>query len=254
MGTKWTYVGQCVVPLTVDAHIVTAWQTDLKAQQSRIYDALTTKITDSTTFLNKIAVPSSARFTAFLATVGAGWDKAQIVMKQQAKLGASYTEWAAGVSSVFGSKGTFGAMVDAKVGKIQNLKRTLAVVGQKSFSKWGAAANAVLMFRGDTRPATYMTAPDTFTGTLEAGFDATLGALLSPSIIAELVSGAVMAQYAHEAGLTTLRDDIITATNLVIVDLMAAAVDGTHGASTLILSWNAGATPQRAAITAVCAT
>jgi hypothetical protein len=247
---KWQYVGQCTVPAVIDSHITTAWNVNLKASMTRIYDALTTKIATGTDFTTKIVTPSSLRYTAFLATVGAGWDKDTIVLKQAVKLGASYTSWAAAIKTVFGAGGTFPTIVDAKKAKFENVKRTLAVTGQKSFSKWGAAPNAVLLLRGDSRPLIYIASPDTFTGTLDTAFDAVMGALLSPSIIAELVYGCTMAQYANDAGLTTLRDNIIIAVNAQLVTLMTAALIGSHSTSTLVIAWNTGLTPARVQVTA----
>jgi hypothetical protein len=164
-------------------------------------------------------------------------------MKLQIKLAASYDKWLTNVTAVFGDKGTFSTTVDAKSAGISNLKRTIAVVGQKSFDKWGAASNAVLLLRGDSRPLTYIASPDTFAPNpeaLETAFDPILGALLSPALIAEMVYAAVMAQYADEAGLDTLRDEVLTDASDVLDPLMLAACDTEHDASSLVMSWDAG--------------
>jgi hypothetical protein len=252
LAQKWQYVGKCTVPSDINAHIKQAWVTNLTNQQARIFAALQTKIASGANFTDRIATPAYARYSAFLATVGGGWDRDAILLKMNAKLSSAYSKWLANITTVFGSGGTFATIVNAKSAGISNVRRTIAVTGQKSFGKWSAATTAVLLLRGDTRPVTYFTADDSLTGTVEAAFDATKGALISPSLIAELVYGAVMMQYCSDANppLTTLRTTIETAANLVLDDIMAAGLETAYAATTLHLAWDAGSS--KVTVTATC--
>jgi hypothetical protein len=107
--------------------------------------------------------------------------------------------------------------------------------------------------RGDTRVAPYFTVDETLTGTLHAVFDSTKGALISPSLVAEIVYACVMAKYADEAALPTERAAILTAANTLIDTLINVGLDATHLGGgydfTIILSW-VGATTNNVLITA----
>jgi hypothetical protein len=245
MTQQWKYVGVISVPSTLASAIKDEWEATLKAECARIYTSLTTKINNSTAYNDKIATPSSEAFDAFLQSVGDKWNITDIKLKQKIKVTGKYTKWKANVDTVFGGGSpTFPAIVTAKKDKLDELKRVIGVVGHRSLGTWEPATMAVLLGRGDTRCATYFDTNDTFTGTLDAVFDPQKGALITPSLIAEMVYACVMAKYADEAGLTTERGNIISDANTLIDALVNVALDATHGGGgydfTIVLSWNAG--------------
>jgi hypothetical protein len=244
MADYWKYVGHVKLPTSLASAISDEWEATLKAETSRIYTALTTKIPDATAFGTKIATPSSSAYDAFLASVGGKWSITDIKLKQKVKLARSYDKWNTRITAVFGGASpTFPSTVTAKKANLDELKRVIGAVGNKSSEGWRPVSASVLLARGDTRISQYFTADETLTGTLHAVFDASKGALISPSLIAEMVYACVMAKYADEAGLTTERGNIISSANTLIDTLINVALDATHLGSgydfTIVLSWNA---------------
>lgn len=245
MAEYWKYVGNVTIPETLASAITDEWETTLKAECARIYTSLTTKISDATTYGTKIATPSASAFDAFLQSVGAKWSITDIKLKQKVKVSGKYTKWKANVDTVFGGGSpTFPAIVTAKKDKLSELRRVIACVGHRSLGTWEPVSMATLLARGDTRCATYFDTNDTFTGTLHSVMDAKKGALITPSLIAEMVYAVVMANYAHEAGLTTERDNIITGANTLLDAFIQVGLDATHLGGgydfTIVLSWNGG--------------
>lgn len=250
--TKWQYVGQMLLPSAVPSAIIDKWAADLSAQQAGILSRLTSKVPDNTAFQADIVTPSSSRYADFLATVGGAWDRDTILMKQKAKLGRSYTQWLAGINAVFGSGGTFPTTVNAKKGKYDLARYTLGVTGVRyikttGFGVWNPATVGALLMRGDTRPFTYFDANDAFTpsqGNLENVCDSMKGAYGSPALIADTVRCSVLSKFCDEAGLTTLRDNIITATNARIDDIVNMMLNATHKGTgydvTWVIAWNSG--------------
>lgn len=254
MTEYWKYVGQVQLPATLASSITDEWEATLKAECARIYTALTTKIPDATAFGTKIATPSSSAYDSFLQSVGGKWSITDIKLKQKVKLSRSYTKWNTRITAVFGgATPTFPATVTAKKANLDELKRVIGAVGNRSSEGWRPASACVLLARGDTRIAPYFTVDETLTGTLHAVFDASKGALMSPSLIAEIVYACVMAKYADEAGLTTERGNIISGANTLIDTLIQVALDATHLGTgydfTIVLSW-VGATTNNVLVTA----
>lgn len=216
----------------------------MKAEVARIYASLIAKIASEADFGDKIADPSSAAYADFLATVGAKWDAVWIKLKQKVKLAGKYDTWKARVDEVLGGgTPTFPDIVTAKKGRLSELRRVIGVVGHKALGTWEPASMAVLLARGDTRCATYFDTNDTFTGTLDAVFDARKGALISPALIAEMVQACVMTKYADEAGLTAERGTIISESNTRLDALIQVGLNTVHKGTgydfTIVLSWNA---------------
>jgi hypothetical protein len=248
MADYWKYIGTMLLPADLPTGVLDEWETTLKAEKDRILASLTTKIATEGNFQDRIADASSDQFSAFLDTVGGAWDADVIEMKQRVKLARTYPDWAAGINAAFGAGGYFSDRVTAKKNKFKLARYTLGVVGHRasvggSFGVWNPASVGVLLLRGDTRPARYFDANDTFSGTLESVVDAKLGRLIAPSLLAETVYGAVMAKFANDGGLTTLRDNIITASNTRLDSLLNVALDATHKGGgydvTFVLSWSA---------------
>ncbi len=242
MTQKWKYVGIVSLPVSLASQISDKWVAVLSGETARIFTALTTKIPSEDLFKSKLAVPSSSAFDAFLQSVGGSWNITNIKLKQKIKLGRSYSKWVARITSVFGGgTPTFPSTVAQKVGNLDELRRVIGVVGNRSLGTWEPASMAVLLARGDTRCATYFDSNDTFTGTLEAVFAQPQGNLISPSLISEMVYACVMAKYADEAVDPTNRDAIITAANTVIDGLIQAALSTTYKGTgydfTIVLSW-----------------
>lgn len=247
MAQYWKYVGQVQLPASLASSITDEWEATLKAECARIYTALTTKIPDEAGFGDVIADPSSSAYNAFLQSVGGKWSITDIKLKQKVKLARSYDKWNTRITAVFGgSTPTFPATVTAKKANLDELKRVIGAVGNRSSEGWRPASACVLLARGDTRVEPYFTADETLTGTLHAVFDPSKGALLSPSLIAEIVYACVMAKYADEAVLPTERASIISGANTLIDTLIQVALDDTHKGTgydfTIVLSWVADTT------------
>lgn len=246
--TKWSYVGIMQLPADVPQGVKDEWETTLKAQRASILANLQTKIPNQTAFQDRIADASSDRYEQFLATVGADFDRDLILLKQRAKLARQYTQWLADVQSAFAIGGAFDVNVTAKKNKLSLARYTLGAVGLKydpttGLGVWNPAVMSALLIRGDTRCARYFDANDTFTGTLESVVDTAKGRLISPPMIAETVRCRVLAKFADEAGLTTLRDNLITASNTRLDDIINAGLNATHKGVgydvTWIMAWSA---------------
>lgn len=236
----WKYVGNVLLPASLDSSIIDEWEETLSAESGRIHTALTTKIADGDDYNDKIGTPSHEAYDAFLQDVGEKWDMALIKLKQKVKVLGKYDKWKTSVDAIFGGvTPTFPTLVTAKKGKLSELRRVIGVVGHRSLGTWEPATMAVLLARGDTRCAIYFDDNDTFTGTLEAVFDAQKGALISPSLIAEMVYACVMARYMYDAGLSAQIAAFLAAENAVIAALVGVALNLAHVADfTIVLSWN----------------
>lgn len=239
MSYVWRYEGDCELPSDIADAILNEWESTLKAERARILDALQTKIPNEAAFKDRIADASSDQYEAFLASTGAYWDRDWIVMKQRVKLAAKYNAWLTGIANAFAEGGTFETNVTAKKDKFKELRRVIGAVGHKALGTWNPVTMAVLLLRGDTRPFRYFDANDSFSGTHEPALDPTKGRYVTPSMIAQGVQGVVLAVYAEEAGLTSLRDSILTtASNTLQALADFAKISGYTVA--LNLSWNAG--------------
>lgn len=251
MPVNWSYVAPCTLGVDIPQAIKDEWETTLKNERERIYTSLVTKIPNSTEFGTKLADASSDQYEVFLATVGSGYDRDTIITKQRVKLSASYASWIAGVINAFrlttenpAGNDVFRTNVTAKKAKISNLRRTLAVTGYKPEGGFGAGVKAVLLANGDTRPLRYVVAGETLVATPHNVFHANFGRQVRALLVGELVRGVVLAQYAQDAGLTTLRDTLITAYNAKLATMVNAAKDATHAGAgysvVLTIIWNVG--------------
>jgi len=249
MVNYWQYIGTAQLPTEVPAAVKDEWETTLKAEMTRIYSNLLTKIPSEVLFKDRIADASSDQFEAFLATVGGAWDADEIKMKQRVKLNRQYAQWLANVQACFGGASPyFGDRVTSKKQKYDLARYTLGVVGLRyqttqPYTVWGIASKGALFLRGDTRPKRYIGTHESFTGTLENVCDTIGGRYGTPAMIAETVKACVMAKFADEGGLTTVRDNIITAHNTVLDKILQGFLNTAHLTPpkdvTWVLSWDA---------------
>jgi len=247
MAEYWKYIGTCTLPSDIPPEILNEWKETLKAEQARIYANLQAKVPDEVAFLDRIADASSDEYENFLQATGGRWDADIIKMKQRIKLARAYPSWNAGITAAFGEGGYFASRVDEKADKFKLVRYVLGAVGYRAntsdpYGVWNPVVVGVLLMRGDTRPARYFDANDSFSGTLESVLDPIKGRLISPSIIAHGVYAVVMAKFADEGGLTALRDEILSNANGVIDELLNVALDDVHKGSgydvTYVLEWD----------------
>jgi len=260
LADKWKYIGTVLLPTDLPTGVLDEWKATLKGEQARILASLQSKIANEGNFQDRIADASSDEYASFLATVGARWDVNVIEMKQRVKLARQYTAWKTAIENCFKVGGYFPDRVDGKADKFKLARYVLGAVGHRatvggSFGVWNPASVGVLLLRGDTRPARYFDANDSFAGTLEAVVKPTEGRLITPSILAEAIYGSVMSKFADEGGLTALRDSVITSVNTIIDALLQVALDATHvGVGydvTYVLSWSAPDTNVKITVTDV---
>lgn len=216
MGVVFDYVGQ-VVLLTEDelpADVIDEWEATLKGEQARIYNALTTKIPNATVFQDKIADASSDAWENF---VSSDWPDADIIkMKQRVKLARAYGAWKDGVDAAFAEGGYFPDRVTGKKDKFKLARYTISIVGLRHDPniRWRPGYKAVAFFTGDKRVLRYMDPSyDTYTGEPVMAILDAFGRYWRPLVIGQLVRGYVLAMFAHEAGLGSQRDSILSTIN-----------------------------------------
>lgn len=186
--------------ISVPSNVAARWETDLLAQRAYILSALNSKVPDAATFQKVIATPSSTRFSAFLLSVGSGFDASAIVSKQNAKLSASATQWLTDVNAAFQSGGSFDTNVALKSSKFLNAVYTIAAVGYTPTLAWGPAAKIVLLLNGDTRPLAYPLTGEVISGTPVNVFDPDFVRGPRAFILREVVRSLVVGQYFINAG------------------------------------------------------
>lgn len=196
------------------------WEATLKASRDAIKHALlTTKLPTEGDFDTKLAVPSSVRFSDFLATVGSDWTKADITLKQKAKLLKQYQAWKDGVTNAFAVGGQFETQVTAKKGKTAMMKYPLGMVGNKSEDRWRFASLLALGLVGDKRILTYITAPDSIDipANLVNALEPPYNIYDRPFIVALCTKYGVLLNYADEVGLdkTTLLASLNSGLNII---------------------------------------
>jgi len=247
MPNQWQYVGTVLLPTDLPDGVLNEWKDTLKAEMSRIYSNIQTKIPSSGAFADRIADASSDVYEQFLQTVGGKWNKDMITTKQRVKLARQYNAWKAGIDACFGTGGYFGSRVDSKADKFKLARYVIGAVGFRadpsgSYGVWNPVVFGALLLRGDTRPLRYQDSNDSFTGTLHSVLKTPHGNLVTPSIIAEAVQACVMAKFADEGGLTTIRDTILSNANTALDDILNVALDNTHKQTgydvTYVLSWD----------------
>ena len=208
---------------SVPTELVSEWETTLKGERARILNALLEKIPNATAFINRLAVPASERWSAF---INPEWpDRLMVLLKHGTKLKGAFASWSEGIQNAFKEGGVFETNVSAKKDKFQKARYTMGSVGIKYKTAWGPAYKAIGVISGDTRVTVYMGANDTFTGTVTNVF--LLGATKYARAIAvpAITQGLVIAQYAHEAGLTTERSQVISVVNSKLANTVLKMVD-----------------------------
>lgn len=251
MVEEWSYIGTIVIPDVLPDGVQTEWAATLKAEQARIKASLDGKIPDAAKFKDRLADLSSERYAAWLNPEEDPTKYIEELRKQRVKLGRAYPSWAAGVLAAFGEGGYFPDLVDAKAGKLDLARYVYAAVGHKAsvpptkeYYSWGAVTMGVLAMRGDTRVLKYVDDNDDFQSLpIEAVFDASLGRLVSPPIIAKAVYGSVMARYMleadEEAGITAFLGDVNTEIDKFVALALNPAHLGGDNDATFELSWDA---------------
>jgi len=199
-----------ITPMTVPTEIKDKWEFTLLNRRDLIYGRLLTKIPDEDSFLSKIAVASSEVWSNF---VNPTWlDYYLITLKQRIKLSMAYPKWNAGVIDAFREGGRFEQGVSLKKDRLDMLRYTLGNVGVR-YLGWGPGYKAVGFITGDLRVRRYIIAGETVTGIPVNAFPEDIVKYVRPTLIAMLTQGAVLAYYAHENGLDTLRDQVMAAVN-----------------------------------------
>ena len=218
---KGYYSPQDAVP----TEIMDEWETTLKAERARILSALTEKISNATEFMTKLAEPSADAWENFVSST---WPDVELIkLKQRVKLKGAYDGWNTGITNAFAEGGTFDTNVTNKKEKFQKARYVLGSVGLKYLIGWGPAYKAMGYITGDQRVALYVTADDTVTGTPQNVFPASIVKFVRPMGVAIFNQGLVLAYYAHENGLTTERDAIITNINDKLTKSIVALIDST---------------------------
>jgi len=191
--------------------IMTEWETTLKGERARILSALQEKITNADEFITKLANPASEAWASF---VSSDYPDAEFLkLKHKVKLKSAFDAWNTGISNAFQEGGTFETNVTNKKDKFEKARYPMGAVGLRYLTGWGPAYKAMGYITGDKRVAIYLTGDDSVTGTPQNIFPTNVVKFVRPMGIAIFVQGLVLAYYAHEAGLTTERDAVITAIN-----------------------------------------
>jgi len=233
MSVVFDYEGiiQLIEADAFPAHVLDEWKTTLGNEQARIYARLLDVIPSETAFKDKIADASSDAWETF---VNPNWPDADVIkMKQRVKLARAYNAWKTGVDNAFGEGGYFADRVMAKADKFKMARYVLSIVGCKSDPDimWRAGTKAVKFFVGDKRILRYMDSTlDTYSGEPVMAVKAAFGKRFQALVLGRLVQGFVMAMFAHEGGLTSLRDSIISSVNSDMDDILTAALKADYAA------------------------
>jgi len=199
-----------VTPLTVPAEVKDKWETTLLNRRDLIYSRLITKIPDETSFLDKIADASSDVWETFPSPEFP--DYYLIKLKQRLKLSTAFDKWQPAVIDAFKVGGRFESGVSLKKNRLDFLKYTLGNTGIR-YLGWGPGYKAVGAITGDLRITRYIVSGETLTGAPVNAFPEEVVKFVRPTLIAMMTQGAVLAYYAHEKGLSALRDQVITLVN-----------------------------------------
>ena len=217
------YKGYYVPEDSVPEDIINEWEATLKGERARILSALTTKISNATEFQNKLATPAADQWSNF---INPDWaDSDFIKLKHRVKLKSAYPSWNSGIQGAFAEGGTFETNVSLKKDKLQKARYTLGATGLKYLLGWGVAYKAIGFVTGDARVMLYMGANDTVTGSPTNIFPTTVVRFVRPLGLAIFTQGLVIAHYAHENGLTSERDAVITAVNQKLADSILKLYD-----------------------------
>lgn len=238
-----SYTGY-VVPVSEASmeDIIAEWEREMKGARARILNHLTSKIASQGDFLTKLVAPAIAGYGDYVNPEHPKSDTAKL--KFRIKLGKAYPAWSSGVNSAFAENGIFETNVTAKKGKMVNAKYTVGAVGQKAVIGYNAVVKAIMAITGDSRLVTYIEPAkgDSLSGTPLNVFDADVAGYVKPLIVAPAVRACVFAHYANEAGMTSLRDEIITAFN-GLSGRIITAFKKANATATLTLSWDTARYP-----------
>ena len=203
-------IDKAAVPAELVNEVIARWETNLLGARDVIYARLLKKIPDEPSFRDRIADASSDVWETFVNPYYINADF--IKLKQRVKLAAAYPRWNAAVIAAFSPGGIFETNVTAKKDRMAQAIYTLAGVGARHLG-WGPIYKAVGAITGDLRIVRYIGANETLTGTPFSAFPAGVVKFVRANLVPLLTQGAVLALYAIEAGLTTLRDTIIQTVN-----------------------------------------
>ena len=222
MSVVVEYKGYYVPFDSTPQDVLDEWETTLKSMRASILANLKEKIANATDFLNKIANPAVEAWQAFVAS---DWeDREMILLKHQVKLKGAYDEWNTGIENAFAEGGTFDTNVTNKKAKFDMVRYVLGAVGLKYKTAWGPAYKAVAVISGDRRVKNYMGTNDSFSGDVVNVFLPGARKIARVGIL-YITQGLVIAQYAHENGLTTERDSVISTINTYLANSVLKMID-----------------------------
>ena len=226
MSVAVEYKGYYVVP-SLPTEVLNEWKETLINERTRIYNGLIERIPDETAFKSIIADSSHEVYRNF---VNPDWeDKDFILLKHQIKLSGAYDSWKNGVDNAFsGASPYFGDRVTQKADKFNKAKYTLGSTGLRYKLGRGIAVKAIGVISGWLAVAKDIKAPDEFTGSIVNVFLEGAARFVRPQAVAVITRGLVLAEYAHEAGLSGLRDTVINKTNTTLSNTVLKQVDAAN--------------------------
>jgi len=237
MSLEVEYKGYYAPLDSVPTELMDEWELTLKGERDRILAALQEKIPNATAFLTKLASPAVAAWSAFVSDT---WPDADFIkLKHEIKLKGAYNSWSEGITNAFAEGGTFETNITNKKDKFQKARYPMGAVGVKYKVGWGPAYKALGVISGDARVAIYMTAEDTLNGSILDVFLPGAAKFARATGVPIMTQGLVLAYYAHEAGLDTERDAVITAINTKLANTVLKMVDETNHVVTLEIGYDA---------------
>jgi len=204
----------------VPSDIKSKWLNTLLSRRQLIYERIMTKIPDDSAFIKYLADPSAEVWKDFVSPY---WINAEMIkLKQNVKIHIAGPRYRSAVIKAFQSGGIFETNVQEKADRFSQAKYTLGGVGVRFLMGWGPEYKAVGAITGDKRIKRYIGAGETFSGTPVCVFPEGIVKFLRPTLIAKLTQGIILAQYAHEAGMSDLRDSVINTVNSDIAQIISA--------------------------------
>jgi len=211
MSTVVEYKGYYSPIAEVPSDIMDEWEQTLKGERDRILSALQTKIPNADAFIAKLAEPAYEVWKDF---VNASFPDADFIkLKMRIKLKTAYGSWNTGIQNAFAEGGTFETNVTNKKDKFAKAKYPMGVTGIRYKTGWLCGYKAIGVITGDVRVARYMGTDDSLTGDIVNAFPSGINKYVRALTLPIIVQGLVIAQYAHENGLDSERDAVISATN-----------------------------------------
>ena len=195
----------------VPSDIMDEWEQTLKGERARILSALTTKIPNADAFKSKIAEPAYTVWESFVSDTFPDVDL--IKLKMRIKLLTAYDSWNTGVQNAFAEGGTFETNVTNKKDKFAKARYPMGVTGIRYKVGWLCGYKALGVITGDVRVLKYMGTDDSISGEVTNIFPSGVNKFVRALGLPIIVQGLVIAQYAHENGLDSERDAVISATN-----------------------------------------